>query len=87
VLRISGNADVWVSECVISYDGVPSGSVSIMEFSGGLAAHETQTLPAPSTHPRGGPPWQSRCRTVQADAGDHDSPMPAPGTGPPALAN
>ncbi len=26
VLRISGNGDVWVSECVISYDGVPSHS-------------------------------------------------------------
>ncbi|MGO9083087.1 MAG: hypothetical protein ACLQDY_29345 [Streptosporangiaceae bacterium] len=42
MLRISGNGYVWVSECVISYDGVPSRSVSIMEFSGGLVAHETQ---------------------------------------------
>src|SRR4051812_33695066 len=32
VLRISGRADLWVSECVISYDGAPSHSVSIMEF-------------------------------------------------------
>jgi hypothetical protein len=24
VLRISGHGDVWVSECIISYDGVPS---------------------------------------------------------------
>jgi SnoaL-like domain len=42
VLRITGTGDLWVSECVISYDGVPSYSVSIMEFSGGLVAHETQ---------------------------------------------
>jgi hypothetical protein len=27
---------------VISFDGVPSYSVSIIEFSGGLVAHETQ---------------------------------------------
>ena len=53
VLRITGNGDIWVSECIISYDGVPSYSVSIMEFSGGLVAHETQYFadpfdPAPS---------------------------------------
>lgn len=47
VLRISGNGDVWVSECIISYDGVPSYSVSIMEFSGGLVAHETQYFADP----------------------------------------
>ena len=52
VLRISGNADVWVSECVISYDGVPSQSVSIMEFSGGLVAHETQYFADPFDPPR-----------------------------------
>src|ERR1700751_1750512 len=38
VLRISGTGDIWVSECVISYDGVPTHSVSIMEFSDGLVA-------------------------------------------------
>jgi hypothetical protein len=42
VLRISGAGDLWVSECLISYDGVPTHSVSIMEFSGGFVAHETQ---------------------------------------------
>jgi SnoaL-like domain len=47
VLRISGNGDLWVSECIISYDGVPSYSVSIMEFSGGLVAHETQYFAGP----------------------------------------
>ena len=42
VLRIVGCGDLWVSECVITYDGVPSHSVSIMEFAGDLVAHETQ---------------------------------------------
>jgi hypothetical protein len=52
VQRITGSGDVWVSECVISYDGVPSHSVSIMEFSGGLVAHETQYFADPFDPPR-----------------------------------
>jgi hypothetical protein len=55
VLRISGNADVWVSEVVISYDGAPSHSVSIMEFSGGHVAHETQYFADPFDPP----PWRA----------------------------
>ena len=42
VLRIAGGGDLWVSECVITYDGVPSYSVSIMEFANGYVVHETQ---------------------------------------------
>src|SRR5215475_8653007 len=42
VVRITGRQDLWVSECVITYDGVPSYSVSIMEFAGGQVVHETQ---------------------------------------------
>jgi hypothetical protein len=42
VLRIVGGGDLWVSECVITYDGVPSYSVSIMEFADGSVVHETQ---------------------------------------------
>jgi hypothetical protein len=52
VLRINGNGDVWVSECVITYDGVPTYSVSIMEFSGGLVAHETQYFADPFDAPK-----------------------------------
>ena len=40
-----------MSECVITYDGVPSDSVSIMEFSGGLVAHETQYFADPFDPP------------------------------------
>ena len=36
-----------MSECVITYDGKPSYSVSIMEFSGGFVAHETQYFADP----------------------------------------
>jgi hypothetical protein len=53
VRRITGGGDVWVSECVITYDGAPTYSVSIMEFTDGLVTHETQyfadPFPAPSS--------------------------------------
>src|SRR5208283_2868899 len=42
VRRIIGGGDLWVTEFVLSYDGVPSYAVSIMEFREGLVAHETQ---------------------------------------------
>jgi hypothetical protein len=42
VLRIVGSRDLWVSECIITYDGVPTYSVSIMEFAHEQVVHETQ---------------------------------------------
>ena len=53
VLRIRGAGDLWISECVITYDGAPTYSVSIMEFTDGQVSHETQyfadPFPAPSS--------------------------------------
>lgn len=53
ILRIRGGDDLWVSECVITYDGVPVHTVSIMELAGDLVTHETQyfadPFPAPSS--------------------------------------
>ncbi|MFJ9589520.1 hypothetical protein [Streptomyces acidicola] len=40
--RIVGGGDLWVSECVIAYDGVPTCSVSIMEFTYGHVVCEAQ---------------------------------------------
>jgi len=53
VRRIVGAGDLWVTEFVLAYDGVPSYVVSIMEFREGLVAAETQYFadrfePAPS---------------------------------------
>jgi len=53
VRRIVGAGDLWVTEFVLAYDGVPSYAVSIMEFREGLVAAETQYFadrfePAPS---------------------------------------
>ena len=47
VLRIRGGGHLWVSECVITYDGVPTYSVSVMEFSDDLVVHETQYFADP----------------------------------------
>jgi hypothetical protein len=51
VLRISGGGDLWVSECIISYDGAPSYSVSLMEFAGERVVHETQYFADPFPAP------------------------------------
>ncbi len=53
VRRMIGGGDLWVTEFVLTYDGVPSYAVSIMEFRDGLVASETQYFadrfdPAPS---------------------------------------
>jgi SnoaL-like domain len=53
VQRIVGSGNLWITEFVLRYDGVPSYAVSIMEFRDGLVASETQYFadpfdPAPS---------------------------------------
>jgi SnoaL-like domain len=47
VRRIMGRGDLWVSEVVITYDGVPTFSVSVMEMTDGLVTHETQYFADP----------------------------------------
>jgi hypothetical protein len=42
VRRMIGSGDLRVTEFVLTYDGVPSYTVSIMEFRDGLVARETQ---------------------------------------------
>ena len=53
VRRIQGGGDLWVSECVITYDGVPTYSVSLMELTDGLVTHETQYFADPFDAPAG----------------------------------
>ena len=59
VRRISGSGDLWVSEFVLSYDGIPSYAVSIMEFRDGLVSHETQYFGDPFE------PCPSRAKLVE----------------------
>jgi hypothetical protein len=47
IRRILGSGELWVSECVITYDGVPTCSVSVMEISDGFVTHETQFFADP----------------------------------------
>jgi hypothetical protein len=42
VRRIIGNGELWVTEFILTYDGVPSYAVSVMEFRDGRVANETQ---------------------------------------------
>src|ERR1700723_2340946 len=53
IRRIIGSGDFWVTEYVLTYDGKPSYTVSIMEFRGDKGARETQyfadPFPAPAS--------------------------------------
>jgi SnoaL-like domain len=42
VQRILGADDLWITEFILTYDGQPSYTVSIMEFEDGKVIHETQ---------------------------------------------
>lgn len=56
VLRITGSGSLWVSECVITYDGTPSYSISIMEFDHEQMVHETQYF----SDAFGAPQWRTK---------------------------
>jgi hypothetical protein len=47
VRRIVGAGNLWVTEFILSYDGRPSYTVSMMEFRDGKVAHETQYFADP----------------------------------------
>ena len=47
IRRMIGSGDLWVTEFILTYDGKPSYTVSIMEFREGLVAHETQYFADP----------------------------------------
>ncbi|WP_297298557.1 nuclear transport factor 2 family protein, partial [uncultured Methylovirgula sp.] len=47
VQRIVGSGNLWVSEFVLTYDGLPSYTVSIMEFVEAKVARETQYFADP----------------------------------------
>jgi SnoaL-like domain len=57
VRRIIGAGDLWVTEFVLSYDGQPSYTVSIMEFLDGKVARETQYFGDPFDPGRSRAQW------------------------------
>src|ERR1700720_756136 len=60
VRRIVGGGDLWVTEFILSYDGKPSYTVSIMEFSGDKVARETQYFADPFVAPAFRAQWVER---------------------------
>ncbi len=56
VRRIIGSGNLWVTEFILTYDGKPSYTVSIMEFRGDKVARETQYFADPFEAPA----WRSQ---------------------------
>jgi ketosteroid isomerase-like protein len=63
VRRIVGGGDLWVTEYVLTYDGKPSYTVSIMEFRGLKVARETQYFADPFPAPAFRAQWVERMPT------------------------
>jgi len=62
VRRIIGAGDLWVTEYVLTYDGQPSYTVSIMEFLDGKVARETQYFGDPFEPGPSRAQWVERMR-------------------------
>ena len=63
IQRIIGNGDLWVSEFILTYDGKPSYTVSIMEFRDDKVARETQYFADPFVAPAFRAQWVERMDT------------------------
>jgi hypothetical protein len=63
VQRIVGSGDLWVTELILTYDGKPSYTVSIMEFTGDKVARETQYFADPFVAPAFRAQWVERMDT------------------------
>jgi hypothetical protein len=63
VRRILGSGDLWVTELILTYDGKPSDTVSIMEFRGDKVARETQYFADPFVAPASRAQWVERMDT------------------------
>jgi len=63
VRRIIGSGDLWVTEFILTYDGKPSYTVSIMEFRDDMVARETQYFADPFVAPVSRAQWVERMET------------------------
>src|ERR1700678_1479961 len=63
VRRIIGGGDLWITELILTYDGKPSHTVSIMEFTGDKVARETQYFADPFPAPAFRAQWVERIDT------------------------
>jgi ketosteroid isomerase-like protein len=60
IRRITGSGELWVTEFILTYDGKPSYTVSIMEFKGDKVARETQYFADPFAAPAFRAQWVER---------------------------
>src|SRR6202789_3432731 len=51
VRRMLGSGDLWITEYIITYEGRPAYTVSLMEFRNGKVVHETQYFADPFEAP------------------------------------
>jgi ketosteroid isomerase-like protein len=63
IRRIVGSGELWVTEFVLTYDGKPSYTVSIMEFKGDKVARETQYFADPFVAPAFRAQWVEQMDT------------------------
>jgi ketosteroid isomerase-like protein len=63
IRRIIGSGNLWVTEYILTYDGKPSYTVSIMEFNGDKVARETQYFADPFPAPAFRAKWVERMDT------------------------
>ncbi|HUA20866.1 MAG TPA: nuclear transport factor 2 family protein [Bryobacteraceae bacterium] len=63
VRRILGSGDLWITEFILTYDGKPSYTVSIMEFRDDKVARETQYFADPFPAPASRAQWVERMDT------------------------
>ena len=63
VRRIIGSGDLWVTELILTYDGKPTYTVSIMEFADDKVARETQYFADPFAAPASRAQWVERMDT------------------------
>ena len=61
--RIMGSGDLWVTELILTYDGKPSYTVSIMELRGDKVARETQYFADPFVAPAWRAQWVEQMDT------------------------
>src|ERR1700677_1471185 len=63
IRRIIGSGDLWVTEFILTYDGKPSYTVSIMEFRDDKVEREAQYFADPFVAPASRAQWVERMDT------------------------
>jgi len=63
VRRIIGGGDLWITEYILTFDGKPAYTVSIMEFRGDKVARETQYFADPFEPSASRAQWVERMDT------------------------